>query len=99
MQQGVANELIPRNNLLEFMKNRPIWLGNFLFYNAGFERLLGNPGAQIALLEQALRELQIEVSAFPFIAQESEANIPVLLDRLKESLMFMNDRYGFDHNS
>jgi SAM-dependent methyltransferase len=100
MQKRASSSLmISTNDLSDFMKKRPIWLGNFLFYNAGLERLLGNPGAQIGLLEQGLRELQFEVSALPSLAQESEANIPVLLDRLKEALNFMNDRHGFDNHS
>lgn len=67
--------------------------GVFLFYAAQYERNLGKPGVQIALLEKAISIIDRELFNFPQFFQESSSVKLVALKRLEEALTFMNLRY------
>lgn len=84
-------------NLDSYRLNYRFHEGVFLFYAAQFERNLGNPGMQLALLEKSIRVINREISHFPQFFQESSSLRNVALERLEESLRFMNLRY-FSHS-
>jgi len=67
--------------------------GVLTFYASQYERNLGRPGMQIALLEKAISVIDRESSYFPKFFQESSSLRAVALERLDEALGFMNQRY------
>jgi hypothetical protein len=67
--------------------------GVLTFYASQYERNLGRPGMQIALLEKAISVIDRESSYFPEFFHESSSLRAVALERLDEALGFMNQRY------
>jgi len=67
--------------------------GVLTFYASQYERNLGRPGMQIALLEKAISVIDREASYAPEFFQESSSLRAVALERLDEALSFMNQRY------
>jgi len=80
-------------NLEEYSEKFKFYEGVFTFYASQYERNLGNPGMQLALLEKSISIIDRELSLFPAYFQESSSIRSVAFERLEESLSFMSRRY------
>ena len=87
------------DSLEEYKNHFRFHEGVFTFYASQYERNLGRPGMQIALLEKALSVIDRELGHFPQFFQESSSVQGVALERLEEALHFINFRYLNSTNS
>jgi 2-polyprenyl-3-methyl-5-hydroxy-6-metoxy-1,4-benzoquinol methylase len=81
------------DSLEEYRNHFRFHEGVFTFYASQYERNLGRPGMQIALLEKALSIIDRELGHFPQFFQESSSVQGVALERLEEALHFVDFRY------